>query len=112
MKHFSGKIAVLTGGGTGMGRELARQLVAEGCSVAMCDLSETNMAETARLCRQEAGQGAKVTTHLADVSIEEQLLKFRGEVAKEQETDKIHLLFNNAGIGGGGSFVSATRAEW
>ena len=112
MKDFSGKIAVVTGGGTGMGRELARQLVAEGCSVAMCDLSEANMAETARLCRAEAGQGAKVSTHMADVSIEDQILKFRDEVAAQQETDKIHLLFNNAGIGGGGSFVNSTRAEW
>jgi NAD(P)-dependent dehydrogenase (short-subunit alcohol dehydrogenase family) len=112
MKDFSGKIAVITGGGTGMGRELARQLVAEGCSVAMCDLSEANMAETARLCRQEAAQGAKVTAHMADVSIEDQINKFRDEVARDQETDKIHLLFNNAGIGGGGSFVNSTRAEW
>ena len=112
MKDFSGKIAVVTGGGTGMGRELARQLVAEGCSVAMCDLSQKNMDETARLCRQEAGQGAKVTTHLADVSIEDQILKFRDEVAQGQETDKIHLLFNNAGIGGGGSFVAGEREEW
>jgi NAD(P)-dependent dehydrogenase (short-subunit alcohol dehydrogenase family) len=112
MKDFSGKIAVITGGGTGMGRELARQLVAEGCSVAMCDLSEANMAETARLCTAEAAQGAKVTTHMADVSIEEQINRFRDEVAAQQETDKIHLLFNNAGIGGGGSFVNSTRGEW
>ncbi|MEJ0067216.1 MAG: SDR family NAD(P)-dependent oxidoreductase [Caulobacteraceae bacterium] len=112
MKDFTGKIAVITGGGTGMGRELARQLVAEGCSVAMCDLSEANMAETARLARAEAAQGAKVTTHMADVSIEEQILAFRDEVAAQQETDKVHLLFNNAGIGGGGSFVNSTRAEW
>jgi len=112
MKDFSGKIAVITGGGTGMGRELARQLVAEGCSVAMCDVSEANMAETARLCVQEAGQGAKVTTHIADVSIEDQIDRFQGEVKRDQETDKIHLLFNNAGIGGVGSFVAGSRAEW
>ena len=112
MKDFAGKIAVITGGGTGMGRELARQLVAEGCSVAMCDLSEANMAETARLCRSEAAQGAKVSTHMADVSIEEQINRFRDEVAAQQETDKIHLLFNNAGIGGGGSFVNSERSEW
>jgi NAD(P)-dependent dehydrogenase (short-subunit alcohol dehydrogenase family) len=112
MKDFNGKIAVITGGGTGMGRELARQLVAEGCSVAMCDLSEANMAETARLCSQEAPQGVKVTRHLADVSIEDQVNRFRDEVAQQQDTDKIHLLFNNAGIGGGGSFVTGGRGEW
>ncbi len=46
MKDFADKIAVVTGGGTGMGRELVRQLVAEGCNVAMCDLSAQAMAET------------------------------------------------------------------
>ena len=50
MKDFAGKIAIVTGGGTGMGRELVRQLVAEGCAVAMCDVSARNMAETQRLC--------------------------------------------------------------
>lgn len=38
MKDFGGKLAVVTGGGSGMGRELARQLVADGCDVAMCDV--------------------------------------------------------------------------
>ena len=46
MKDFSGKLAVITGGGTGMGRELAKQLIAEGCDVAICDVIEENMAET------------------------------------------------------------------
>jgi NAD(P)-dependent dehydrogenase (short-subunit alcohol dehydrogenase family) len=112
MKDFAGKIAVLTGGGTGMGRELARQLVAEGCSVAMCDVSEKNMAETRALCEADARQGVRVTTHPCDVSVEAQILRFRDEVKAQQETDKIHLLFNNAGIGGGGSIVAGAREEW
>lgn len=113
MKDFAGKIAVITGGGTGMGRELARQLVAEGCNVAMCDISAANMAETKRLCEAERlPQGLRITTHMADVSDEAQLLRFRDEVAGQQQTDMIHLLFNNAGIGGGGSLFTNTRAQW
>jgi NAD(P)-dependent dehydrogenase (short-subunit alcohol dehydrogenase family) len=113
MKEFAGKIAVITGGGTGMGRELARQLVAEGCNVAMCDVSADAMAETKRLCEVEKlPQGLRVTTHIADVSIEEQLLRFRDEIAEQQSTDRIHLLFNNAGIGGGGSLFTNSREQW
>jgi NAD(P)-dependent dehydrogenase (short-subunit alcohol dehydrogenase family) len=112
MKDFAGKIAVITGGGTGMGRELARQLVAEGCSVAMCDVSAENMAETQRQCQAAAPQGTRVMTFVADVSDEGQILKFRDAVAKELDTDHIHLLFNNAGIGGGPSFITSPREEW
>jgi hypothetical protein len=113
MKDFAGKIAVITGGGTGMGRELARQLVAEGCNVAMCDVSAENMAETKRLC--EAGklpQGLRITTHIADVSDEAQVLRFRDEVEKQQNTDHVNLVFNNAGIGGGGSLIDNSREQW
>jgi NAD(P)-dependent dehydrogenase (short-subunit alcohol dehydrogenase family) len=113
MKDFAGKFAVVTGGGTGMGRELARQLVAEGCNVAMCDISSDAMAETKRLCEaQKLPQGLRVTTHIADVSIEDQLRRFRDEMAEQQATDNIHLLFNNAGIGGGGSLFTNTREQW
>jgi NAD(P)-dependent dehydrogenase (short-subunit alcohol dehydrogenase family) len=113
MKDFAGKIAVVTGGGTGMGRELVRQLVAEGCNVAMCDVSADAMAETKRLCEVEKlPQGLRVTTHIADVSIEDQLKRFHDEITEHQSTDKIHLLFNNAGIGGGGSLFTNTRDAW
>ena len=113
MKDFAGKIAVITGGGTGMGRELARQLVAEGCNVAMCDISAEAMAETKGLCEAaKLPQGLRVTTHVADVSIEDQLRRFRDELAEQQATDKIHLLFNNAGISGGGSLLTNAREQW
>ena len=113
MKDFAGRIAVITGGGTGMGRELARQLVAAGCNVAMCDVSASAMAETKRLCETERlPQGLRITTHVADVSDEAQMQRFADEVAEQQATDCIHLLFNNAGIGGGGSMLLNTREQW
>jgi NAD(P)-dependent dehydrogenase (short-subunit alcohol dehydrogenase family) len=113
MKDFAGRIAVVTGGGTGMGRELVRQLVSEGCNVAMCDVFANTMAETKRLCEAERlPQGLRITTHIADVSDEAQVQRFRDEVAERQDTDKIHLLFNNAGIGGGGSMIAGSRDEW
>ena len=113
MKDFAGKTAIVTGGGTGMGRELVRQLVAEGCNVATCDVSARNMAETVELCMAaRPPQGTRVTAHVADVSIEQQLQRFRDEFAEQHETDKLHLLFNNAGIGGGGSMINDRREDW
>ena len=113
MKDFAGKTAIVTGGGTGMGRELVRQLVAEGCNVATCDVSARNMAETVELClAARPPQGTRVTAHVADVSIESQLQRFRDEFAEQHETDKLHLLFNNAGIGGGGSMIADRREDW
>src|SRR5437588_2919569 len=113
MKELAGRIAVVTGGGSGMGRELVRQLVAEAGNVAVCDGSAEGMAETQRLC-EAAGvpQGLRVTAYLADVSDEAQVTRFRDDVARHHDADKIHLLFNNAGIGGGGSMFAHSREEW
>jgi len=112
MKNFNGKLAVITGGGTGMGRELARQLAAEGCHLALCDVSVATMTETRDLCAAESPQGTRVTMHLCDVSVEEQVVAFRDAVMAEHATDHIELLFNNAGIGGGGSMIADDRADW
>ncbi len=112
MQHFSDKIAVITGGGTGMGRELARQLALEGCHIALCDVSEENMARTRSLCEAEGPSNLRVSTFLADVSVESQVLDFRDSVLKEHQTEHINLLFNNAGIGGGGSIIVDDRESW
>jgi NAD(P)-dependent dehydrogenase (short-subunit alcohol dehydrogenase family) len=111
MKDFNGKLAIVTGGGTGMGRELVRQLAAAGCHVGTCDVSEENMRETQQLCAQ-ASPAVRVTTHLCDVSDETQVLAFRDAALKAHERDDINLLFNNAGIGGGESFLINKREEW
>ena len=110
MQDFINKIAVVTGGGTGMGRELVCQLIAAGAHVAMCDVSSENMAETQRLA-SALGQG-RLTSHSCDVSSEQDVLRFRDEVAQHHDTQHINLLFNNAGIAGGGSVVDIDRREW
>jgi NAD(P)-dependent dehydrogenase (short-subunit alcohol dehydrogenase family) len=112
MKDFRDKLAVITGGGTGMGRELARALTAEGCHVAMCDVLSENLAETKRLCDEGSPAGVRVTTHACDVSKEVEMNAFRDAVQAQHETDHINLLFNNAGIGGGGSILQDDRADW
>ena len=110
MKDFTNKIAVVTGGGTGMGRELVCQLIAAGAHVAMCDVSEDNMAETQSLA-SKLGAG-RLTSHRCDVSNEQDVLRFRDEVAQQHDTQHINLLFNNAGIAGGGSVIDIDRREW
>jgi NAD(P)-dependent dehydrogenase (short-subunit alcohol dehydrogenase family) len=82
---FTGKLAVVTGGGSGMGRELARQLAAQGCSV---------------------------TSHSCDVAEEAQVLRFRDDLVEQHASDHVDLVFNNAGVGGGESFVAGSREVW
>jgi NAD(P)-dependent dehydrogenase (short-subunit alcohol dehydrogenase family) len=112
VEHFEGRLAVVTGGGTGMGREITRQLTAEGCHVAIGDVSVESMEETRQLCAEDSPVGTRVTIHQADVSDEGQMLAFRDAVVAEHDTDHINLLFNNAGIGGGGSFLTDDREAW
>ena len=112
MDSFSGKLAVVTGGGSGMGRELVRQLAAQGCSVAACDLNADTVAETAALARASAPPGVVVTSHACDVSDEAQVLRFRDEVLAGQHREHVDLVFSNAGVGGGGSFVNDPREDW
>jgi NAD(P)-dependent dehydrogenase (short-subunit alcohol dehydrogenase family) len=112
MKDFGGKLAVVTGGGSGIGKQLVLQLVSEGCDVAICDVSMENMQETQRACNQQAAQGAKTSIYLCDVSDEAAVNGFADEVLREHNRDHINLLFNNAGIGGGGSFIIDDRDGW
>jgi NAD(P)-dependent dehydrogenase (short-subunit alcohol dehydrogenase family) len=109
---FAGRLAVVTGGGTGMGRELVVQLAAAGASVATCDVNVENMQATAERALAGAPEGVRVTTHLCDVSDEAAVQAFRDEVVEQHATDHVNLVFSNAGIGGGGSFITGDRAEW
>jgi len=112
MDSFAGKFAVVTGGGSGMGRELTRQLAAQGCSVAACDLNPDTMAETVVLAEAEAPPGVRVTGHACDVAEEAQVLRFRDELLAGHASDHVDLVFANAGAGGGESFVQSDREVW
>jgi NAD(P)-dependent dehydrogenase (short-subunit alcohol dehydrogenase family) len=112
METYAGKLAVVTGGGSGMGRELVRQLAAQGCSVAACDWNAESIAQAAAVARSAARPGVRVTSHACDVSSEAQVLAFRDELVAEHASDHVDLVFSNAGIGGGGSFVNDPREEW
>src|SRR4051794_31204459 len=113
MRSFAGRIAVITGAGSGIGRALARALVAEGCRVAACDLDPESLADTVAACEADGlAPGVRITTHTADVASEAELLRVRDEVVERHATDHIHLLFNNAGVAGGASFVRDPREAW
>ena len=92
MQDFTGKRAVISGGGAGIGRSLAIQLVSEGCHVAICDLSNQSMAETEDLCRQANGT-VTISSHHCDVSDEEAVNNFRDQVLEAHGIDYVNLVF-------------------
>jgi NAD(P)-dependent dehydrogenase (short-subunit alcohol dehydrogenase family) len=112
MSGFAGKLAVVTGGGSGMGRELVRQLAAAGCSVATCDWRAEAVGETAATARTDATGDVFVTAHTCDVSDQQQVQRFRDELVQRHSAGHVDFVFCNAGIGGAPSFVTSPREEW
>ena len=112
MDSFAGKLAVVTGGGSGMGRELVHQLAAEGCSVAACDWNPDALAAATTAARNGAPPAVLVTSHVCDVSDEAEVLRFRDEMMQQHAADHVDLVFSNAGVGGGASFVRDSREHW
>lgn len=112
MDDFQGKLAVITGAGSGIGRELALQLVRAGANLAICDVHEESLADARAACEAAATSGARVSAHVCDVASEAQVLAFRDAALRAHAAESIQLLFNNAGVGGGGSFINDSRANW
>lgn len=109
MKSFDAKVAAITGAGSGMGRSLAVLLAKRGCHVAISDVDENNLAETARLA---GAHGVKVTSKRVDVADRAAVYAWADEVVADH--GKCNLIFNNAGVSYGSSVEGAEYkdAEW
>jgi len=112
VNSFAGKLAVVTGGGSGIGRELVLELASQGCSVAACDWNADAIADTTAIAQSAAADGVLVSGHACDVSDEGQVKRFRDELLNRHTADHVDLVLSNAGIGGGSSFVAGSREEW
>jgi NAD(P)-dependent dehydrogenase (short-subunit alcohol dehydrogenase family) len=112
MESFAGKLAIVTGGGSGMGRELVRQLAARGCSVATCDVHKDSVAQTVGMAQGESGGVVLISGHECDVADEAAVLRFRDEALAAHGADHVDLVFANAGTGGAGSFLADPREQW
>jgi short-subunit dehydrogenase len=93
MKTFRGKVAAITGAGSGIGRALAEQLTAEGCELALSDVNEQGLAETVQRAKQ---RGVRVTSARLDVRSREGVEAWAARVVTEH--GRVNLLFNNAGV--------------
>lgn len=94
MKNLKGKVAVITGAASGIGRGLALRLADEGARLALSDVQADGLAETARMARERGAQ--EVHTELLDVANKEAFFTYADKVAKH--FGAVHLVINNAGV--------------
>jgi NAD(P)-dependent dehydrogenase (short-subunit alcohol dehydrogenase family) len=107
MKNFSGKVAVITGAGSGLGREFAAIAAGFGMKLVLADVQADALE---RATDELLAQGAEVLAMVCDVSkgahvqelADAAMARFHG----------IHLVFNNAGVGSGGLIWENTEADW
>src|SRR5499427_6608923 len=93
MSFLNSGVAVVTGAGPGIGRALAQRLAAAGSGLAIADIDETGLQQTAQTL---AKNSALVTTHVVDVAKEESVKSFAADVSARH--GRLTLLFNNAGV--------------
>ena len=107
MEMLNGKVALVTGGGQGIGRAIARRFAAEGASVAVVDISLDNAR--AVVAEIESGQGHAIALPV-DVRDQGQVQTMVDQVV--QTLGGLDILVNNAGLGRFGPFLELDEAEW
>jgi NAD(P)-dependent dehydrogenase (short-subunit alcohol dehydrogenase family) len=107
MQEFRDKVAVITGAASGIGRGIAERCVREGMKVVLADVDEVNLPKAAAELKAPSGTVVSVRTDVSQRSDVEALAR--------QALDAfghVHLLFNNAGVGAGGTPWEATWNDW
>lgn len=104
---LGGRVAVVTGAGSGIGRGISLALARRGCALALADLNMEGLAETRALVEP---LGVKVTTHRLDVADREGVASFPARVLAEHK--RVDLLFNNAGVAIGGTFDQVAEEDF
>ena len=92
--QLAGKTIVITGGGRGLGAAMAKRLATTECALALVDLDEAALQDTARVCRESGAQ--EVRTYTANVAVEADVEKLFDDIASDFAA--LHGLVNNAGI--------------
>ncbi|MDQ1812103.1 SDR family oxidoreductase [Massilia sp. CCM 9210] len=107
MKNFQDKVAVITGGASGLGREFAKRAAGLGMKLVLADVQQDALDAT----RAELeGEGAQVLAMLCDVRKGEQVQALAD--ATMARYGAVHLVFNNAGVGSGGLIWENSEADW
>ncbi|WP_116998523.1 SDR family NAD(P)-dependent oxidoreductase [Desertimonas flava] len=109
MKKLDGRVAAITGAGSGIGRALAIELAGRGMHLALSDIDESGLADTVARCE---GRGVKVTSQRVDVADRHAVYAWADEVVSEH--GKVNLVVNNAGVAVASTIesVSYEDFEW
>ncbi len=107
MKSFNHKVAAITGAASGIGRALAIELARQHCDLALSDVNEAGLLETADQARK---LGVKVTTTVVNVADREQMHAWADKVVADH--GKVNLIFNNAGVALGNTVEEAQYEDY
>ena len=107
VERLEGKTVLVTGAGSGIGRETALLCAARGADLALCDRDEAGLADTEAAARR---QGHEVLALRVDVGERGQMQEFADAV--HERIEAVDLLVNNAGVGLGASFLDTTLEDW
>ncbi len=96
MKNFAGRVAAITGAGSGMGRALALALAERGCHLALADRDAAGLEETVRQAQRIASAALRISSQVLDVADRAAVFAWAADSATRHGA--INLVFNNAGV--------------